>query len=65
MFHSTGMPLGLLIPMKPWKLTTTNSISPVTSGEMLAASTNGIAHSVSVPMRAMNTANWPGRRSSG
>ena len=54
MFHSIGMPLGLLIAMKPWKPTITNSMSPVTSGLMFAASTNGIVHSVSVPMRAIH-----------
>src|SRR3990172_7539398 len=65
MFHSIGMPLGLFRAMKPWKQDITTSIAPVSSGLWLVTSTSGIMYSVSVPMRAIATANEEGRRSSG
>src|SRR5262245_38680127 len=66
MFHSIGIPLGLLIAIQPWKQTITNSIRAVSTGLPLTeSSTTGIMYSVKVPPCAIRAAVREGRRSSG
>src|SRR5688572_30647223 len=66
MFHSIGMPLGLLRAMKPWKPTITTSVSAVSTGlPLTSSSTTGIMYSVNVPECAITAAMREGRRSSG
>src|SRR5215468_4313685 len=66
MFHSTGMPFGLLMPMKPWKLVI--RIRPRTVGIGWPAPRirrTGIEYSAAVPKCAIVAAKRDGRRSSG
>src|SRR4026207_2516790 len=66
MFHSTGMPFGLLMPMKPWKAVM--SSSPAIVAVSLPAPKiriTGIEYSTRVPQCAIDAANREGRRSSG
>jgi hypothetical protein len=66
MFHSTGMPFGLLIPIQPWNIVM--SSRPTIVAAWLPAprtSTVGIEYSTAVPQCAMTVAKRDGRRSSG
>src|SRR5262245_35800605 len=66
MFHSIGMPLGLLSAMKPWKRHITTIMRAVTIGLPVGrSSTTGIMYSVKVPACAISAAIREGRRSSG
>ncbi len=50
MFHSIGMPAGLLMPIQPWKLVISSSAAIVTMALSAASSRMiGIEYSVSVP----------------
>src|SRR5262245_61561434 len=66
MFHSIGMPGGLLIAMNPWKQAITTSIVAVSAGFALESSSpTGIRYSTTVPPCAIAAARRDGRRSSG
>src|SRR5690349_376613 len=66
MFHSIGMPLGLLIAMKPWKQVITQSMAAVRAGcPATSGSVKPIEYSTAVPPCAIAAASREGRRSSG
>src|SRR5262245_43225053 len=65
MFHSIGMPLGLLAPMKLWKHVIITRPATVVHPPSLDSSTTGIVYSMNVPACAIVVARREGRRSSG
>src|SRR5262245_62990323 len=68
MFHSTGMPFGLLIPMKPWKPVKRRQPAIRRRSLSVAAAVSritGIAASDAAPKWAMVVAKREARRSSG
>src|SRR6185369_7592096 len=65
MFHSIGMPLGLLAPMKPWKPVIITRPATVVHPPSLESRTTGIMYSTKVPACAIVSARRDGRRSSG